>query len=456
MRDRHLSEMPLGTQYSLLLVTKDIFSRFDRLTKDDIRTLRDCIRAHNTLYYQKQSPIISDEEYDRLFAQLRELEKEHGDIDPTSPTQSIQVYLDRQFEKGRHSAPMLSLDNTYSTDDVRAFEERIRNILKTDEPIAYVIEPKFDGLGMALTYEDGRLVRALTRGNGVEGEDVTVNAFQIQNIPHTIPYTGTIEVRGEVIMTHDAFARLNSTRAEAGEKLFANPRNAASGSLRQIDYHVTRDRDLQYYAYACPLLDAPETRRQLTEETGRRIETYTDYIGFLSYLRLQTSEGVLFAHAKDGTELLETILAYTNNKPRLGFDIDGLVIKVDTLSLWQWIGMTEHHPRYAIAYKFPSVQVRTRIRAVEHSVGRSGIVTPVALLEPVPVGGVTVERATLHNYDEAAAKDVRVGDFVFIVRAGEVIPEVIAPIAEVRDGTETPIIPPEACPSCGTPLAREA
>ena len=274
------SSIRAAETYMLLHRTNDLLARIDMLTANDIDILRQCIRAHNILYYQKESPIISDVEYDRLFVRLRQLEQEHGLIDPTSPTQSIQVLLDRQFEKGRHSAPMLSLDNTYSGEEVRAFVERIRNILRTDTPIAYCIEPKFDGLGLALTYEKGFLVRALTRGNGVEGEDVTANALQI-HIPQHIPYVGTIEVRGEVVMPHDAFIRVNKERASLGQKLFANPRNAASGSLRQLDYRVTRDRGLRYYAYACPLLETPDGRRELSVLLGRDIKNYRDYIAVL-------------------------------------------------------------------------------------------------------------------------------------------------------------------------------
>ena len=367
---------------------------------------------------------------------------------------------------------MLSLDNTYDGADILDFDKRIKNILKSEADIEYCIEVKFDGLGIALTYENGKLVRALTRGNGVEGEDITVNAMQIATIPKTIPLLGNVEIRGEVIMPIAAFQALNARRQMEGEKLFANPRNAASGSLRQLDWTVTKSRNLEFFAYSLPELEnltsalsksgevgkGPEETISQTPPnlplTGERPSTYTDYTHFLKSLGFQTSS--YFFVAKNAQELIAEIQRLTENRPVFPFEIDGLVLKMNDLLKWQALGMTEHHPRYAIAYKFPAQYVRTKLLQVEHSAGRTGIITPVAILEPVNVTGVTVSRATLHNYDELRAKDIMIGDEVFIVRAGEVIPEVVSVISEARDGSQKNVEIPAVCPSCQTPLTQDA
>lgn len=310
------------------------------------------------------------------------------------------------------------------------------------------MELKFDGLGLSLTYRNGELVRALTRGNGVEGEDVTINALQIKNIPRSIPFTSReVEIRGEVVLPISEFMRINRERMETGEKVFSNPRNAASGSLRQLDYTITASRNLAFYAYSFPYTETEEGREQL------KIATYRDYISLLESFGFAKTP-YIFSASNLG-ELQSEIHCLTLNRPVFDFEIDGLVIKLNDLKLWHILGTTEHHPRYAIAYKFPAVNVRTKLLSIEHSVGRTGIITPVAILEPVNVGGVTVSRATLHNYDELAKKGVMEGDQVFIVRAGEVIPEVIGPIIEVRNGEEKVITAPTQCPSCGTLLSQD-
>lgn len=248
-------KMSLRDSGELLARTLEILGSPECPQRDDIPEIRNLLREHNRLYYMESAPVISDAEYDRLFKLLESLEEKFGDFDPSSPTSHIDVLLSRQFEKGEHRHPMISLDNTYDSDDLSDFEKRIRNILKTEEPLEYDIELKFDGLGISLTYERGRLVRALTRGNGLEGEDVTVNALTLENVPKIIAHRETIEIRGEVIMPHEAFRRTNEDRLLTGEKLFANPRNAASGSLRQIDYRVTANRGLQFFAYSCPAFE---------------------------------------------------------------------------------------------------------------------------------------------------------------------------------------------------------
>ena len=239
----------------LLSRTLEILANRDRLIQSDIAEVRDLLREHNRRYYVESDPVVSDAEYDALFKLLQSLEEKFSDFDPSSPTNRIDVLLSRQFEKGEHRYPMISLDNTYNAEDLSDFEKRIRNILKSEEPLAYDIELKFDGLGASLTYEGGKLVRALTRGNGREGEDVTVNVMTVKNVPKTIAYKGFLEIRGEIILPHEAFRRTNEERLLTGEKLFANPRNAASGSLRQLDYKVTAERGLQFFAYSSPVFE---------------------------------------------------------------------------------------------------------------------------------------------------------------------------------------------------------
>lgn len=432
----------------LLAQSIDFLSRSESLKESDIPALQGILREHNTLYYAEQSPIISDREYDLLFQMLKHLEERYDIRDTGSPTKHIDVLVSNQFKKWLHASQMISLDNTYDENDIADFEGRIRNILKSDEILAYSMELKFDGLGLSLTYRDGKLVRALTRGNGVEGEDVTINALQIKSIPRSIPFRSReIEIRGEVVLPISEFTRINQERMKVGEKVFSNPRNAASGSLRQLDYTITASRNLAFYAYSFPYAETEKGRLDFG------IETYRDHLSLLESFGFLKTPYVFSAKNLQG--LQAEIHRLTLQRPVFDFEIDGLVIKLNSLSLWHVLGTTEHHPRYAIAYKFPAVNVRTKLLSIEHSVWRTGIITPVAILEPVNVGWVTVSRATLHNYDELAKKWVMEGDQVFIVRAGEVIPEVIGPIIEVRDGSEKVISEPTLCPSCGTPLTQD-
>ncbi|MBP7806091.1 NAD-dependent DNA ligase LigA [Candidatus Gracilibacteria bacterium] len=440
----------------MLTETLEILRKKSSLTKDDIPHLRALVEFHRHQYYELDTPLISDEEFDRLYALLIATEEKFHASHESSPTQTLQNIVDNHFTKASHLHQMMSLDNTYNADDLRDFETRIRRILKEEGQeriLEFVVEYKFDGLGIALLYEHGKLVRALTRGDGQIGEDITLNVMEIANIPHTIPYTQTIEVRGEVVMPRGAFDELNARRLQSGEKLFANPRNAASGSLRQLDPTVTRERDLLFFAYSCP--DLEEIHKNSREETG----TYAALIKKLGIWGFNTSEqgqnGSLFFRVESGIESIITMIHDMGKKPVCPFDIDGLVIKINDLHLWQTLGMTSHHPRYAISFKFPAEYARTRIIEIEHSVGRTGTITPVAHVEPVNIMGVTVQHATLHNYDEVAKKDLRIGDQVFIHRAGEVIPEIIAPIIEARTGTEQIIVPPTHCPICESLTYKE-
>lgn len=393
----------------------EILGRIHRLKKDDIFLLRSLIREHNSLYYEKESPIISDEEYDALFHALAKLEAKFGMIDENSPTARLAILTGQQFQKVRHRYPMISLDNTYTPDEIRAFEERARNIIqkKIGEvgDFDYYIQPKYDGLGLALIYRNGVLTQAITRGSGVEGEDVTLGAWEILGIPKkidTLEGIDKMEIRGEVIMNRDNFLRVNSERMQKGERLFANPRNAASGSLRQINPLITRSRNLEFFAYSVPQIEA-----KIDGGENFFIEHFSDLMNLLEswgFARKDFSFCSISGIKNLETEIIKQTQWYLSDRaPKeereyFEFDIDGMVIKLNDMKFWEILGKTEHHPRYSIAYKFPAKQVRTKILSIEHSVGRTGAITPVANLDPIEVTGVIVRRATLHNYDELEKK----------------------------------------------------
>ena len=436
------------------------------LGREDIPLLRELVEFHRHQYSVLESPLITDSEFDRLYALLVALEKQYDEHDSISPTQKVDVLVDNHFTKASHLHGMMSLDNTYNADDLRDFEVRIRRILEkesasqsfnfsTDE-LEYIVEYKFDGLGIALRYEGWKLTRALTRWDGQMGEDITLNVMEIKNIPHEIPYMDTIEIRGEVVMPRSAFDELNARQLLSWGKIFANPRNAASGSLRQLDPTVTRERDLLFFAYSCPDLEIIQNTKYKIQNIGFSYSYIIETLGswWLSTSK-QSAGRWLFFEKKTGVESIIEMIHALGKKPVCLFDIDGLVIKVNDIRLWPILGMTSHHPRYAISYKFPAEYARTKIIDIEHSVGRTGTITPVAHVEPVNIQGVTVQHATLHNYDEVEKKDLRIGDQVFIHRAGEVIPEIISPIIEARTWTEKPITPPTHCPICESPTHKE-
>jgi DNA ligase (NAD+) len=437
----------------LLTVTNGFLARLHNLKKIDIPLLREIIREHNHLYHQKEQPIISDTEYDELFHALARLEADHDMFDDASPTAKLAILASEQFQKVQHVYSMISLDNTYTLDEVRDFEQRMRNILKGFSPILfpYFIQPKYDGLGLAVIYKYWKLDQAITRGSGVEWEDVTLTAFEIKNLPKEISNLKNVErmeIRGEVMLSRSEFNRVNRERSEWWEKLFANPRNCASGSLRQLNPLITRERNLQFFAYSIP---------QIEQGFDKSIEVqkYQDMMTLLSQWWFER-EDFPFTYAVGIEELLAILERETKNrKEYFDFDIDGIVLKLDDMTLWDELGRTEHHPRYAIAYKFPAKQVRTKVLSIEHSVGRTGTITPVANLEGVDVSWVVVRRATLHNYDELAKKGVREGDYVFIMRAGEVIPEIVSVITDLRVGSEKIIETPKVCPICSTKTKQD-
>ncbi len=457
------------------------------LSQEDIKMLQDLVQFHRKQYYEYEKPLITDEEFDRIYALLVAGEERFWlSHDTQSPTQEVSRLEENHFTKAPHRHSMMSLDNTYNADDLIEFEKRIKRILDDDaessRQIEYIVEYKFDGLGIALTYEGGRLRRALTRWDGVMGEDITLNALEIANIPKNIPSTQPLEVRWEIVMSRMAFELLNTKRLAQGEKLFANPRNAASGSLRQLDPAITKERDLLFFAYSCPDLEKyifQDSRQEIVTVHTKEDEknnsdlctmhyalwkntpeyTYFDIIEELWKYGFQTSQqwqwGELFFEKKIGIHSIIDMIHTMGKKPICPFDIDGLVIKVNNLSLWKTLGLTAHHPRSAISYKFPAEYARSKILRIHHSVGRTGVITPVAQVEPVNVMGVVVQNASLHNYDEVLKKDLKIGDWVFLHRAGEVIPEIIAPITELRDGSESIIDPPTHCPICQSSTYRE-
>lgn len=415
---------------------------------EELTRLADEIAAHDLAYHQADAPVISDAEYDALRRRNADIEARFPHlVRENSPSLRVGAARSDQFSPVEHGVPMLSLDNAFSDADALEFDARVRRFLRLDETgVAYTAEPKIDGLSASLRYEGGVLVRGATRGDGRVGEDVTANLLTIADIPRRLSGAGwpdVVEVRGEVYLSHDAFARLNAQAAEAGQKTYANPRNAAAGSLRQIDPRVTAARPLAFFAYAWGETSAPFAGTQW-EALSRLAEW-----GFVTTPQSRRVEG------PEG--LIEAYRGMEAARPHLGFDIDGVVYKVDRLDWQQRLGFITRTPRWAIARKFPAEQARTVLTAIDLQVGRTGAVTPVARLVPVTVGGVVVENATLHNGDEIARKDLRVGDTVIVQRAGDVIPQIVGVVESERpDPPPPPFVFPETCPcALATPVVRE-
>lgn len=402
--------------------------------------LRQVIEYHEHKYYEEDKPEIDDGAFDALMQELKRLEGAYAEIlTPDSPTQRVGGAPIEAFQKVTHRVPMLSLDNAFNAGDVRAFDQRVRKLSGRDE-LHYVVEPKIDGLTVVLTYENGELTRGATRGDGEVGEDVTHNVRTIRSIPIRLKKPVSIEVRGEVYMTKKAFAKLNERREAAGEPLFANPRNAAAGSIRQLDPKIARERSLNYLAYDLIYLGEDG----LTTHAG--VLDYFEELGF-------TVNQHFFC--PDIDEVIERTEEWLEKRHRLHFESDGLVIKINDLALRNELGATAKSPRWAVAFKFPAQQKRTKVLFIEPSVGRTGVITPVANLEPVEVAGSVVSRATLHNMDELQRKDVRIGDTVVIQKAGDVIPEVVQVVASERTGEEREFFMPDQCPVCGADVIRE-
>jgi len=408
-----------------------------------IRELRDQIERANRMYYQLDAPEISDAEYDALMRELLELEEAHPELQsPDSPSQRVGAPPLPQFSPHTHLTPMLSLDNAFGPDELRAFDARVRRALglQGDQSVAYMGELKIDGLAISLTYEEGVLTTAATRGDGRTGENVTPNAKTIRAIPLRLEgaVPSPLEVRGEVYMLHPEFARVNREREENGEAPFANPRNAAAGSMRQLDSKVTASRKLGFWAYG---IGRPEI-------TG--VSTQSELLQWLSRLGFPINPHARLLNGIE--ECVEFTEHWRTAREELPFDADGLVFKVNSLALQAELGSTARGPRWAIAFKFPAAEEQTVILDVTWQVGRTGVLTPVAELQPVSVGGVTVSRATLHNEGEIERKGLQIGDRVSVRRAGEVIPEVVAVVE--RSPESRPIVPPTHCPACGSMVEK--
>ncbi len=411
-----------------------------------VQELREQINYHNYRYYVLDDPVVSDVEFDLLLKELIRLEEEYPDlVTPDSPSQRVGAAPLEKFETVRHRVPMLSLENAFSETEAREFDERLKRFLRTGEEFHYVVEPKMDGCAVELVYENGRLAVGSTRGDGFRGENVTQNLKTIHTTPLQLlrgeePLPRLLEVRGEVYMDLPDFKKLNEQRLAQGEAAFANPRNAAAGSLRQLDPNITAARPLKIYVYG------------VGEVGGRGFSSHWEVLQTLKTWGFRINPLI------ERTQGIETAIAYhhrlEHERHGLAYEIDGMVIKVDSLTLQERLGTKARSPRWALAYKFAATQATTRVKEIVVNVGRTGAVTPMAVMEPVEVGGVTVSRATLHNEDEVARKDVRVGDTVLIQRAGDVIPEVVKVITEGRTGRERPFVMPTHCPVCDTPLVR--
>jgi DNA ligase (NAD+) len=406
--------------------------------------LRREIRRHEELYYVKAAPEIADTEFDSLMRELAALETENPDLlTPDSPTQRVGGRAAEGFAAVDHVEPMLSLDNAYSEDELRAFDDRVRRALDTSGDVTYVAELKVDGLSIALTYEDGRLLRGATRGDGVRGEDVTFNVRTIRAVPLRLRGgpKGRCEVRGEVFLPRNVFERINKEREETGEPLFANPRNAAAGTMRNLDPALVAKRGLSAWMYQ---LVGPGVRG--TFATHAELLTNLDAWGLPVEPHWRVCEGI------DG--LLAFCAEWRDKRNSLPFETDGVVAKVDRIALREHLGKTSKFPRWAIAFKFPAQQATTRLKAIRVNIGRTGAATPYAVLEPVLVGGSTISMATLHNPEDLARKDIREGDTVIVEKAGDVIPRIVGPVLSQRPETSQPWVMLAVCPVCGAHLHK--
>lgn len=404
-----------------------------------VRELHERLNQYSYEYYVLDQPTVPDAEYDRLMQELIEIENAFPELrTPDSPTQRVGGQPLEAFQKVRHDIPMLSLANAFGEGDLRDFDRRVRESL--NEEYSYVCELKIDGLAVSLTYENGVFIQGSTRGDGAIGEDITMNLRTIHSIPLRLKEPVSIEVRGEAFMPKKSFEKLNREREERGETLFANPRNASAGSLRQLDPKIAASRNLDIFLYG------------IGNSGNVNIRSHSEGLDYLDRLGFKTNKER--RKCKDIEEVIQYIKEYTEKRSTLPYEIDGIVIKVDSLAQQEKLGSTAKSPRWAIAYKFPAEEVVTKLLDIELSVGRTGVVTPTAVLEPVRVAGTTVQRASLHNEDYIREKDIKIGDEVVIKKAGDIIPEVVRPIKERRKGEEKEFHMPGHCPECGGELVR--
>ena len=421
--------------------------------QEKYKKLRSEIEYHNNLYYNEDNPIISDMEYDFLIRELKELEQKYPELleynknGENSPTEKIGGTASEKFSKVRHRVPMLSLSNTYNISEIEDFDKRVKkiilaeNIENNSKELEYILELKLDGLSISLIYENGMLVQAVTRGDGQVGEDVTENIREIPTIPKKLKENISLEVRGEIILPISSFNRINQEREDEGEDVFANPRNAASGTIRQLDKTIVAERGLDCYLY------------YLVNAENYGIKTHLESIEYIEKLGFKTTK--IFEKYTDFKKLEEAIDKWHDDRKKLDYETDGLVIKVNNFSLYEILGYTTKSPRWAIAYKFPAEQVKTKLMDVTFQVGRTGVITPVAELEAVNLSGSVVKRASLHNFDEIRRKDIKIGDNVIVEKAAEIIPQVVNVVFNDRTGEEIEIQEPANCPVCNSELAHE-
>ncbi|KZE64774.1 DNA ligase (NAD(+)) LigA [Fictibacillus phosphorivorans] len=407
--------------------------------KKRILELRDMLEKYNYEYHVLDKPSVPDAEYDQLMKELIELENNHPELhDEHSPTSRVGGAVLDFFEKVEHTVPMLSLGNAFNDQDLRDFDRRVRDGVGSN--VSYVAELKIDGLAVSLTYEDGRFIRGATRGDGTIGEDITNNLKTIRSIPFKLKDPVMLEVRGEAFMPKKSFQKLNAHREEEGQELFANPRNAAAGSLRQLDPKIAASRNLDIFLYGVGRLE------------GHSVDSHDESLTYLSQLGFKTNPE--WKKCNTIEEVIEYVNSWQEKRPDLPYEIDGIVIKVNSLYQQEELGFTAKNPRWAIAYKFPAEEVVTKLEGIELNVGRTGVVTPTALLQPVLVAGTTVKRASLHNEDLIREKDIKIGDYVVVKKAGDIIPEVVNVITERRTGEETDFNMPTECPECDSKLER--
>lgn len=449
--------MPSKTHTPDLFGSESIDRHPQLESAERVRTLRQELEAHNQAYYVNDAPTISDAQYDALFNELVALEKSHPELQsPDSLTQRVGGMALDAFSKVQHAIPMLSLANAFTDEDIVAFDKRMQDELRAkgmlgaDEQVVYAVEVKFDGLAISLKYVDGVLTQAATRGDGQEGEDVTANVRTIRSIPlklNVAQPSHILEVRGEVLMKRADFELLNANQLINGGKLFANPRNAAAGGLRQLDPSVTASRRLSFFSYGVGQVDNQGAAQPFTQNSFHEVVTQLEQLGLPVYT---------LDNEKVGAQgLLGFYHEVMTQRDGLPFDIDGVVYKVNSVAQQEALGFVSRSPRWAIAHKFPAQEMTTQVLDIDVQVGRTGAITPVARLAPVEVGGVVVTNATLHNADEVARKDVRIGDTVVVRRAGDVIPEVVMTILEKRPTDARVFVMPTHCPECQSPVVRE-
>ena len=421
--------------------------------QEKYKKLRSEIEYHNNLYYNEDKPLISDTEYDALMRKLKQFEKEYPKLLENaenmekSPTEKIGGSASEKFSKVQHRVPMLSLSNTYNISEIEDFDKRIKkiifaeNINENSRELEYILELKLDGLSISLIYENGELIQAVTRGDGQVGEDVTENIMEISTIPKKLKENVSLEVRGEVILPISSFNRINQEREDDGEDVFANPRNAASGTIRQLDRTIVAERGLDCYLY------------YLVNAENYGVNTHLESIRYIEKLGFKTTK--IFEKYTDFKKLEKAIDKWHDERKKLDYETDGLVIKVNNFSLYETLGYTTKSPRWAIAYKFPAEQVKTKLMDVTFQVGRTGVITPVAELEAVNLSGSVVKRASLHNFDEIRRKDIKIGDNVIVEKAAEIIPQVVNVVFGDRTGIERDIQEPSNCPVCNSEIVHE-